>query len=51
MHRQAEIPQSAHARERLRDAQEAQAAVREHLSGTLAQIDTIRRSHPDYLTD
>ncbi len=33
------------------DAQEAQAAVREHLSGTLAQIETIRRSHPDYLTE
>jgi len=29
----------------------AQAAVREHLSGTLAQVDTIRRSHPDYLTE
>lgn len=33
------------------DGQEAQAAVREHLSGTLAQIDTIRRSHPDYLSE
>lgn len=33
------------------DAEAAQAAVREHLSGTLAKVDEIRRSHPDYLTD
>ena len=33
------------------DAAAAQDAVREHLSGTLAKVDEIRRSHPDYLTD
>jgi DNA-binding GntR family transcriptional regulator len=33
------------------DAAAAQEAVREHLSGTLAKVDEIRRSHPDYLTD
>ena len=33
------------------DPAAAQAAVREHLSGTLAKVDEIRRSHPDYLTD
>jgi DNA-binding GntR family transcriptional regulator len=33
------------------DGEAAQAAVREHLSGTLAKVDEIRRSHPDYLTD
>jgi DNA-binding GntR family transcriptional regulator len=32
------------------DAQAAQAAVREHLSGTLSRVDEIRRSHPDYLS-
>lgn len=29
----------------------AQAALRKHLSGTLSQVDQIRTSHPDYLTD
>lgn len=33
------------------DSEAAQAAVREHLSGTLAQVEAIRRSHPDYLAD
>ena len=32
------------------DAQAAQASLREHLSGTLGQIDAIRRAHPDYFT-
>jgi DNA-binding GntR family transcriptional regulator len=31
------------------DAGAAQAAVRDHLSGTLAQLDTIRKRHPAYL--
>jgi len=33
------------------DAVAAPDAVREHLSGTLAHVDEIRRRHPDYLTD
>lgn len=33
-----------------RDADAAQAAVRDHLSGTLSQLDAIRKSHPAYLT-
>ena len=33
------------------DPEAAQAAVRDHLSGTLAQVETIRREHPDYLSD
>jgi DNA-binding GntR family transcriptional regulator len=32
-----------------RNAEAAQAAVRDHLSGTLAQLDAIRKSHPAYL--
>lgn len=32
------------------DAEAAQAGLREHLSGTLRQIDAIRRDHPDYFT-
>lgn len=32
------------------DAEAAQASLREHLSGTLSQIDGIRRAHPDYFT-
>ncbi|MBX3607430.1 MAG: GntR family transcriptional regulator [Piscinibacter sp.] len=32
------------------DGEAAQAAVREHLSGTLSRIDEIRLSHPDFLT-
>jgi DNA-binding GntR family transcriptional regulator len=32
------------------DAQAAQAALREHLSGTLGQIEAIRAAHPDYFT-
>jgi DNA-binding GntR family transcriptional regulator len=32
------------------DADAAQAGLRDHLSGTLAKIDEIRRSYPDYLT-
>jgi DNA-binding GntR family transcriptional regulator len=32
------------------DAETAQAAVRDHLSGTLGKVDEIRRSHPDYLS-
>lgn len=31
------------------DPEAAQASLREHLSGTLAQVDEIRRSHPDYI--
>ena len=31
------------------DAEAAQAAVRDHLAGTLAQLDAIRKSHPTYL--
>jgi DNA-binding GntR family transcriptional regulator len=33
------------------DAEAAQAALRKHLSGTLNQLDQIRASHPDFLTD
>lgn len=33
------------------DGAAAQAALRDHLSGTLSQVEEIRRSHPDYLTD
>ncbi|HJU22660.1 MAG TPA: GntR family transcriptional regulator [Casimicrobiaceae bacterium] len=33
-----------------RDADLAQRRVREHLSGTLAHVDTIRARYPDYLT-
>ena len=33
------------------DANAAQAALRGHLSGTLHQIEQIRTSHPDFLTD
>jgi DNA-binding GntR family transcriptional regulator len=33
------------------DAESAQAALRKHLSGTLNQLDQIRASHPDFLTD
>lgn len=32
------------------DGEAAQTALREHLSGTLGQIDEIRQRHPDYLT-
>ena len=32
------------------DAETAQQNVREHLSGTLSQIDAIRLAHPDYFT-
>ena len=32
------------------DAETAQASVRDHLSGTLAQADAIRRAHPEYFT-
>lgn len=32
-----------------RDADAAQAAVREHLSGTLASVDEIQQRHPEYL--
>jgi GntR family transcriptional regulator, rspAB operon transcriptional repressor len=33
------------------DAEAAQAALRKHLSGTLNQLEQIRASHPDFLTD
>jgi DNA-binding GntR family transcriptional regulator len=33
------------------DVEAAQAALRKHLSGTLNQIDQIRTSHPNFLTD
>lgn len=33
------------------NADAADAALRAHLSGTLSQLDEIRASHPDYLTD
>ncbi|HXZ09688.1 MAG TPA: GntR family transcriptional regulator, partial [Paraburkholderia sp.] len=33
------------------DMEEAQAALRKHLSGTLNQVDQIRASHPDFLTE
>ncbi|MEW9585740.1 GntR family transcriptional regulator [Paraburkholderia sp. DGU8] len=33
------------------DAESAQAALRKHLSGTLNQLEQIRASHPDFLTD
>jgi DNA-binding GntR family transcriptional regulator len=33
------------------DAEAAQAALRRHLSGTLNQVDQIRASHPNFLTD
>jgi len=33
------------------DAESAQAALRKHLSGTLNQLDQIRASYPDFLTD
>jgi GntR family transcriptional regulator, rspAB operon transcriptional repressor len=33
------------------DATAAQSAMRQHLSGTLSQIDQIRADHPDFLTD
>jgi DNA-binding GntR family transcriptional regulator len=33
------------------DADAAEAALRKHLSGTLSQVDEIRASYPDYLTD
>jgi len=33
------------------DAKAAQAALREHLSGTLSQVDQIRASHPNFLAD
>jgi DNA-binding GntR family transcriptional regulator len=33
------------------DAESAQAALRKHLSSTLNQLDQIRASHPDFLTD
>lgn len=32
------------------DAEGAQSSLREHLSGTLSQIDAIRRAHPGYFT-
>jgi len=32
------------------DAAAAQASLRDHLSGTLGQIDAIRQAHPDYFT-
>jgi DNA-binding GntR family transcriptional regulator len=32
------------------DAPSAQEALREHLSGTLGQIEAIRKAHPDYFT-
>jgi DNA-binding GntR family transcriptional regulator len=32
------------------DAAAAQLGLREHLSGTLGQVDSIRREHPDYFT-
>ena len=32
------------------DAETAQAHLRDHLSGTLSQIDAIRLAHPDYFT-
>jgi DNA-binding GntR family transcriptional regulator len=32
------------------DAAAAQTSLRDHLSGTLGQIDTIRLAHPDYFT-
>jgi GntR family transcriptional regulator, rspAB operon transcriptional repressor len=32
------------------DGAGAQASLREHLSGTLGQIDAIRKAHPDYFT-
>ena len=32
------------------DGEAAQTALREHLSGTLGQIDAIRQAHPDYFT-
>jgi len=34
-----------------RDVAKAQAALSEHLGGTLARIDVVRRSHPDYVTE
>jgi GntR family transcriptional regulator, rspAB operon transcriptional repressor len=33
------------------DADAAQQLLRKHLSGTLSELDTIRRHHPEYLTD
>lgn len=33
------------------DGDGAQAALRDHLTGTLAQVDEIRRRHPGYLSD
>ncbi|HEY2020097.1 GntR family transcriptional regulator [Paraburkholderia sp.] len=33
------------------DAKAAQVALREHLSGTLSQVDQIRASHPNFLAD
>jgi DNA-binding GntR family transcriptional regulator len=34
-----------------RDAQVAERSVREHLSGTLAEVEAIRERHPDYVTN